>query len=100
MNFNASVASFLLALVGAISGWVFYWSNKSEQTTKKTVADAERVLNEKRDFNHLLNNQIDISRGIATGFNDLEDQLREVDNEVREIKAYMIRNTKAGDNRE
>ena len=100
MNFNPSLASFLLALVGAVSGWIFYWTNKSEQNTKKTVADAERVLNEKRDFNHLINNQIDISRGIATGFDDLEHQVREVDNQIREIKAYMIRNTKAADNAE
>ncbi|MEH2283342.1 MAG: hypothetical protein V7K90_18755 [Nostoc sp.] len=97
MQFNPNVASFLLALVGAASGWVVWWFNKSDQRTKNKIEDAEKALNEKRDFNHLVNNQIDISRGIATGFDDLEHQVREVDNQVREIKAYVIRNTKATD---
>jgi nitrogen fixation-related uncharacterized protein len=92
MNFNPSAASFLLALFGAVSGWIFWWINKSDQHTKKKIQDAEKTLNEKRDFNHLVNNQHDISSGLATGFNELEHQIREVDNQVREIKAYMIRN--------
>ena len=94
MKFDASTFSFLLALSGAISGWVAWWINKRQQVIQKAVKDAEKALNEKRDFNHLVNNQIDISKNIAHGFHELEDQISAVSNELREIKAYLIGNQK------
>ncbi|MEH1829538.1 MAG: hypothetical protein V7L22_30080 [Nostoc sp.] len=94
MKFDASTFSFLLALVGSTSGWVAWWINKRQQIIQKAVKDAEKALNEKRDFNHLVNNQLDISKNIAFGFDQLEHQLDDIDNELRELKAYLIGNQK------
>jgi hypothetical protein len=91
MKIDISFGSFLLACIGAISGWVAWWINKRQQTIQKAVTAAEKALNDKRDFNHLLNNQIDISKNIAHGFDDIEDQINVIANELREIKAYLIR---------
>ncbi|MHC5598769.1 MAG: hypothetical protein ACYTXC_23000 [Nostoc sp.] len=94
MKFDASTFSFLLALSGAISGWVAWWIGRRQQIIQKAVKDAEQALNERRDFNHLVNNQLDISKNIAHGFEDLEDQIDAMSNELREIKAYLIGNQK------
>ena len=91
MKFDVSLASFLLAFAGALSGWVAWWLNKRQQVVQKAVAAAEKELNDKRDFNHLVNNQIQISGGIADGFKDLEKMLDDLIRELLEIKAYLIR---------
>ncbi|MCC5620663.1 hypothetical protein [Nostoc sp. CHAB 5715] len=91
MRFDASLASFVLAFVGALSGWIAWWLNKRQQIVQKAVAAAEKALNDKRDFNHLVNNQIQISDGIANGFKDLEKMLDDLIKELLEIKAYLIR---------
>ncbi len=94
MKFDAGTFSFLLALSGAISGWIAWWIGRRQQIIQKAVKDAEQALNERRDFNNLVNNQLDISKNIAHGFEDLEDQINALSNEVREIKAYLIGNQK------
>lgn len=93
MKFDPAIFGFLLALIGSISGWVAWWINKRQQLIQKAVKDAEKALNEKRDFNHLVNNQLDISKNITHGFDELEDQINAIANELREIKAYLIRRT-------
>ncbi|MEH2263699.1 MAG: hypothetical protein V7K59_12605 [Nostoc sp.] len=47
--------------------------------------------NDKRDFEHLLRNQSEISKNIAYGFKDIEEQIADQNNELREIKAWLIR---------
>jgi hypothetical protein len=78
-----------------LSGWVAWWINKLKferlSSTQQAVAAAEKALNEKRDFNHLVNNQIQISDGIALGFKDVEEMLNDLIKELLEIKAYLIR---------
>ncbi|MDZ7969060.1 MAG: hypothetical protein RM368_29600 [Nostoc sp. DedSLP03] len=95
MKIDANLASFVLAFVGAVSGWITWWINKlkfeRQSTTQQAVAAAEKALNDKRDFNHLVNNQIQISDGIAHGFKDLEEMLDDLIKELLEIKAYLIR---------
>ncbi|MEH2210818.1 hypothetical protein [Nostoc sp.] len=91
MKFDASLASFLLAFVGALSGWIAWWIGKRQQTIQKAVADAEKALNDKRNFDHLVRNQSEISKNIAYGFEDIENQITEQNNELREIKAWLIR---------
>ncbi|MHC5735087.1 hypothetical protein [Nostoc sp.] len=103
MKFDSSFASFLLALVGALSGWVAWWLNKlkfekqqaaleRQQAIQQAKAAAEKAVNDERDFNHLRNNQIQISQGIATGFKDIEAGLDHLSEQVSEIKAWLIRN--------
>ncbi|MEH2287176.1 hypothetical protein [Nostoc sp.] len=96
MKFDLSFAGFVLSLVLGLSGWFFRWSDKQkferQQSTQKAVAAAEKALNEERDFNHLRNNQIQISQGIATGFDELERRLDHLRELLIEIKSYLIRN--------
>ena len=96
MKFDLSVAGFLLSLVVAASGWLFRWSDKQkferQQSTQKAVAAAEKALNDERDFNHLRNNQVQISQGIATGFDEIERKINNLREHVIEIKAYLIQN--------
>ncbi len=95
MKFDVSLAAFLLSLVVAASGWFFRWNDKQkferQQSTQKAVAAAEKALNEERDFNHLRNNQMQISQGIATGFDEIERRLDHLREQMAEIKAYLIR---------
>ncbi|MEH2460922.1 hypothetical protein [Nostoc sp.] len=80
----------MLALLGAVSGWVVWWISKGKENTRQAVVTAENALNAKRDFNHLVRNQEQISNNISYGFNDIENKLAEQNNEIREIKAYLI----------
>ena len=91
MKFDVSLGSFLLACIGATSGWVAWWIGKRQQTIQKAVADAEKALNDKRNFDHLIRNQSEISKNIAYGFQDIENQIADQNNELREIKAWLIR---------
>ncbi|MHC5715622.1 MAG: hypothetical protein ACYTX0_26660, partial [Nostoc sp.] len=84
--------AFLLTLFSSYKGRLLLWLGHREKATQKRIESAEKALNDKRDFNHLVNNQSQISTGIATGFEDLENHIRELENQVREIKAYLIRN--------
>ena len=103
MKFDSSFASFLLAFIGALSGWVAWWLNKlkfekqqaaleRQQAIQQAKAAAEKAVNEERDFNHLRNNQIQISQGIANGFKDIDFALDKLSDQVTEIKAWLIRN--------
>lgn len=95
MNFNPSFGSFLLALLGAVSGWVVWWISRGKENTRQAVALAENAVNAKRDFQHLVRNQAQISDNIASGFKDIDNRFAEQNNEIREIKAYLIQNQKA-----
>lgn len=44
-----------------------------------------------RDFNHLKNNQKQISQGITDGFDDCQERFDQLEKELTEIKAWMIR---------
>ncbi|MEH2193405.1 MAG: hypothetical protein V7K98_12310 [Nostoc sp.] len=91
MKFDPAMAGFLLALVGSLSGWVAWWNGKRQQTIQKAVTDAEKALNDKRNFDHLVRNQSEISKNIAYGFKDIDEQMADQNNELREIKAWLIR---------
>ncbi|MEH2312344.1 MAG: hypothetical protein V7K35_13315 [Nostoc sp.] len=99
MKFDLSFAGFVLSLIVAASGWFFRWNDKQkferQQATQKAVAAAEKALNEERDFNHLRNNQVQISQGIATGFDEIERRLDHLRELLTEIKAYLIRNQRS-----
>ncbi|MHC5737471.1 hypothetical protein [Nostoc sp.] len=96
MKLDTNLASFLLAFAGALSGWVAWWHNKlkfeRQQAIQQAKAAAEKAVNEERDFNHLRNNQIQISQGIATGFKDIESALDQLSDKVTKIEAWLIRN--------
>lgn len=53
-------------------------------------AAAVKIATEKRDFNHLRNNQLQISQGIAAGFKDIEGSLDQLHQQIVEIKAWLI----------
>jgi hypothetical protein len=80
LNTLLSVAGFALALGGNIT-WAFVMFGNSQ---KKAYA-AER------DFNHLKNNQKDISDGIGMGFDEMDRRFDAVDRELLEMKAWLIR---------
>ncbi|MHC5821846.1 MAG: hypothetical protein ACYT04_39780 [Nostoc sp.] len=114
MKFDLSLAGFLLSFVLGASGWFFRWNDKQksdkqqdklerQQAIAQAEAAAVKIANEQRDFNHLRNNQIQISQGIATGFKDIEASLvngfkdtkasiDELKGLVTEIKSWQIRN--------
>ncbi len=92
MNFNPSLAGFLLAFLGSVSGWVIWWISRRSQTIEEAVLSAEKALNAKRDFDHMIRNQDQISKNIAFGFDDIENRLSEQNSELREIKTYLIQN--------
>lgn len=77
-----SLAAFLLSLGGNIL-WALLMLVNAEK--KKYAAE--------RDFNHLKNNQKNISDGIADGFNEIEHKLDALIHELHEIKAWLIRGT-------
>ncbi len=103
MKFDATSLSLLLSLVIALSGWIARWRDKlkfekqqfaleRQQAIHQAEAAAEKAVNEQRDFNHLRNNQVQISQGIATGFDEIERKLDHLLEQVGEIKAWLIRN--------
>ncbi|MEH1801380.1 hypothetical protein [Nostoc sp.] len=91
MKFDVSLGSLLVACIGMISGWVAWWIGRRQQLIQKAVLAAEKAVNEKRDFDHLIRNQSEISKNIAYGFKDIEQQMADQNNELREIKAWLIR---------
>ena len=103
MKIDLSFAGFILSLVVAVSGWFFRWNDKRkfekqqsnlerQQAITQAEAAAEKKVNEVRDFNHLLNNQKQISQGIATGFNDIEEKIEVLRELMLRVEAYLIRN--------
>ena len=103
MKFDLGLAGFALSLIVAASGWFFRWSDKRkferqqaslerQQAITQVEAAAEKKVNEVRDFNHLLGNQKQISQGIATGFNDIEEKIDNLRELMLKIEAYLIRN--------
>lgn len=105
MKFDLSLAGFVLSLVLAVSGWFFRWSDKHkfekqqaslerQEAIRQAEAAAVKIANEERDFNHLRNNQIQISQGIATGFKDIEaslvDGFKDTESNIDELKGLLI----------
>lgn len=80
LNSLLAIAAFTFAL-GSNICWVFaLWG-----TAQKKAYAAER------DFNHLKNNQLDISRNLATEFDHLTQKFDQCFKELAEIKAWQIR---------
>lgn len=77
-----AIGGFTLALGSNIIWALVMFSNAQ----KKSYA-AER------DFNHLKNNQLNISAGIADGFKDTEAGIHRIENQLLELKAWVIRGT-------
>jgi hypothetical protein len=75
-----AIGGFVLAL-----GSNLVWALVIFTNAQKKAYAAER------DFNHLKNNQLNISQGIATGFKDIESGLDRLEKEVLELKAWFIR---------
>lgn len=86
MNIQTSIAlaAFLLALGGNIT-WLFFTYGNSEK--RKVTAE--------RDFNHLRNNQKDISNGLAHGFDEIESKLEVIDRNLIEVKIWIMRHVKS-----
>jgi hypothetical protein len=80
INSLLPVAGFLLALGGNIT-WAIIMYGNSEK--KKYAAE--------RDFNHLRNNQKQMTDNIAHGFDTIERKIEILQRETLEIKAYLIR---------
>lgn len=88
MNFDfVKTAGLIVTFVGLVVGWFLLWLTKREKNIEKSI-------NDKRDFNHLLGNQKQISQGIATGFNNIEEEIRQLRELMLKIEAYLIRNQK------
>ncbi|MEH2250065.1 hypothetical protein [Nostoc sp.] len=103
MKFDLGLAGFVLSLVVASSGWFFKWNDKQkferqqtnlerQQAITQAEAIAEKKVNETRDFNHLLGNQKQISQGIVTGFDNVEEKIDNLRELMLKIEAYLIRN--------
>lgn len=73
-----AVAGFFLA-IGSNLIWLLVTYANGEK--KKYAAE--------RDFNHIKNNQIQISQGIGLLTKDLDNRLDDIDKNLVEIKAYM-----------
>ncbi|MEH2246400.1 hypothetical protein [Nostoc sp.] len=67
-------------------------SLERQQAITQAEAAAEKKVNEARDFNHLLNNQRQISEGIATGFDDVEEKIDHLKELMLRVESYLIRN--------
>ncbi|BAY08621.1 hypothetical protein [Calothrix sp. NIES-2098] len=88
MNIQNSIP--LIALLLAIGGnviWLFVTYGNSEK----------RKLSAERDFNHLRNNQQNISDGIAHGFDEIEGKLEVIDRNLLEVKIWIMRHVKQPD---
>ncbi len=85
---NIQILISLIALLLAIGGnitWLFVTYGNSEK--RKLAAD--------RDFNHLRNNQKDISNGLAHGFDEIEAKLEVIDRNLIEVKIWIMRHVKS-----
>ncbi len=80
LNILLAIAGFALALGGNITWAIILYGNSEK---KKYAAE--------RDFNHLRNNQSQISDGIADGFEEMDRRFDTLDRDLLEIKAWMIR---------
>jgi hypothetical protein len=81
---SVAIAAFLLALGGNLTWLVVTYGNAEK---RKLIAE--------RDFNHLRNNQQNISDGISDGFDDIEAKLAVIDRNLIEVKIWIMRNVKA-----
>ncbi|NEU76945.1 hypothetical protein PI95_031730 [Hassallia byssoidea VB512170] len=90
-NIQTSIAAgaFILALFTNIVG-VIVWALLAYASAEKKKYAAER------DFNHLKNNQKNISDGIAhiasdfdKSFEDLDKRLNSIDHDLLEIRTYL-----------
>ncbi|BAZ50124.1 hypothetical protein NIES4103_70260 (plasmid) [Nostoc sp. NIES-4103] len=84
-----ALAGFLLA-VGSNLIWLLVTYANGEK--KKYAAE--------RDFNHIKNNQLQISEGIAIFTKDLDNRLDDIDKNLIEIKSYMVIHASNNTNRQ
>lgn len=95
MKFDVTLASFIFGAIATASGWVLWWITKIQNdkfsAIQKSTEAATKEYAAQRDFEHLKNNQINISKGIADGFDELEEKIDDLQREILEIKAYLIR---------
>ena len=74
-----AIAGFFLA-IGSNLIWLLVTYANGEK--KKYAAE--------RDFNHIKNNQLQISQGIGVLTRDLDNRLDDIDKNLVEIKAFMV----------
>lgn len=77
-----AVAGFFLA-IGSNLIWLLVTYANGEK--KKYAAE--------RDFNHIKNNQLQISEGIGILTKDLDNRLDDIDKTLIEIKSYIVIST-------
>ena len=73
------IITFALALGGHVTWAVVFFANS-----------IKRRYAAERDFNHLKNNQKQITDNIAFGFKEIDDRFDRIDRDLLEIKAYLI----------
>lgn len=71
--------TFALAVGGNITWALLFFANSIK---RKYAAE--------RDFNHLKNNQKQISDNIAIGLKDQDERFDRIDSELKELKTYII----------
>jgi hypothetical protein len=82
-----SLSALVLALGGNITWLIVTYGNWEK-----------RKIASERDFNHLRNNQQNISDGIAHGFDEIEAKLAVIDRNLIEVKIWIMRNVKGHEN--
>lgn len=101
MKIDLNLASFILGLLSACSGWVVWWVNKL--TYDKQLANQDKLLsNQKaaeaatkayaaeRDFNHIKNNLSQLQLGLNELIKQQDHRTDMLIKEMVEIKAYLI----------
>lgn len=89
MNIQIFIALIALLLtIGSNIAWLFVIYGNSEK----------RKLTAERDFNHLRNNQKNISDGVAHGFDEIEAKLNGIARDLIEVKIWIMRNVKEREN--
>ncbi|MDZ8227536.1 hypothetical protein [Nostoc sp. ChiVER01] len=73
------IITFILALGGHVTWGIVFFANSIK---RKYAAE--------RDFNHLKNNQKQITDNIAFGFREIDERFDRTDRDLLEIKAYLI----------
>ncbi|BBD66329.1 hypothetical protein NIES4072_64020 [Nostoc commune NIES-4072] len=73
------IITFVLALGGHVTWGIVFFTNS-----------IKRRYAAERDFNHLKNNQKQITDNIAFGFREIDERFDRTDRDLLEIKAYLI----------
>lgn len=102
MKFNTNIASLLLGLMSASSGWIVWWVtkiNNDKITASQKAADAAtKAYAAQRDFEHLKNNLKQMSDAISDGFDEIDHRFNDVDKELLRLQGYIIQRKATEDN--